>query len=192
MIVETDASKIVYGEILKQKLPASSQESIVSFHSGVWLGPQKKLFHRQKEVLSIVNCISKFQDGLINKMFLLSVDRKSAKKILQKDVKNLVSKQIFARWQAILSVFDFDIQYIQGKNNSLPDFLRVNIYREKLQIFNNIFKMSDSKSKKPMTASGIKNERHLQGKPLTTQNPFSVLAEFPPLSYSREVTTDKS
>ena len=51
------------------------------------------------------------------------MDCKSAKKILQKDVKNLVSKQIFARWQAILSVFDFDIQYIKGENNSLPDFL---------------------------------------------------------------------
>ena len=40
-----------------------------------------------------------------------------------KDVKNLVSKQIFARWQAILSAFDFDIEFIKGENNSLPDFL---------------------------------------------------------------------
>jgi len=48
---------------------------------------------------------------------------KSAKEILQKDVKNLVSKQIFARWQAILSAFDFDIEFIKGNTNSLPDFL---------------------------------------------------------------------
>jgi len=38
-------------------------------------------------------------------------------------VQNLVSKQIFARWQAILSAFDFDIDFIKGDNNSLPDFL---------------------------------------------------------------------
>ena len=123
MIVETDASEIGYGGILKQKLPQSKQESIVRFHSGVWLGPQKHYSTVKKEVLSIVNCISKFQDDLINKKFLLRVDCKSAKEILQKDVKNLVSKQIFARWQAILSVFDFDIQYIKGEKNSLPDFL---------------------------------------------------------------------
>jgi hypothetical protein len=43
--------------------------------------------------------------------------------VLQKDVKNLSSKQIFARWQAELSVFDFDIEYIKGESNSLPDFL---------------------------------------------------------------------
>jgi len=123
MIVETDASEIGYGGILKQKLPNSKEESIVRFHSGIWLGPQKHYSTVKKEVLSIVNCISKFQDDLVNKKFLLRVDCKSAKEILQKDVKNLVSKQIFARWQAILSVFDFDIQYIKGEKNSLPDFL---------------------------------------------------------------------
>ena len=40
-----------------------------------------------------------------------------------KDVQNIASKQIFARWQAILSVFDFTIEYLKGSNNSLPDFL---------------------------------------------------------------------
>ena len=40
-------------------------------------------------------------------IFLVRVDCKSAKDILQKDVKNLASKQIFARWQAISSVFDY-------------------------------------------------------------------------------------
>jgi len=38
-------------------------------------------------------------------------------------VQNLVLKQIFARWQAILSAFDFDIEFIKGINNSLPNFL---------------------------------------------------------------------
>ena len=54
---------------------------------------------------------------------MLRVDCKSAKSILQKDVKNIVSKHIFARWQAILSNFDFQIEYIKGENNSIPDFL---------------------------------------------------------------------
>jgi hypothetical protein len=45
---------------------------------------------------------------------------------LKKDVENIESKQIFARWQAILSTFDFDIEYIKGFNNSILDFLIVN------------------------------------------------------------------
>ena len=68
-------------------------------------------------------CITKFQDDLINKEFLLRVDCKFAKEILQKDVKNHVSKQIFARWQALLSSFDFKIDFIKGEDNSLPAFL---------------------------------------------------------------------
>ena len=35
-IVETDASEVGFGGILKQKLNPSSQEEIVCFHSGAW------------------------------------------------------------------------------------------------------------------------------------------------------------
>ncbi|KAG6664269.1 hypothetical protein CIPAW_02G081200 [Carya illinoinensis] len=59
----------------------------------------------------------------INTKFLLRIDCKSAKEVLVKDVKNLAAKQIFARWQAILSIFDFNIEHIKGDSNSLPDFL---------------------------------------------------------------------
>ncbi|XLU98895.1 hypothetical protein S245_013235, partial [Arachis hypogaea] len=72
---------------------------------------------------AIVLCITKFQSDLLNQKFLVRVDCKSAKDVLQNDVKNLASKQIFARWQAILSVFDFNIEHIKGNSNSLPDFL---------------------------------------------------------------------
>jgi len=121
MIVETDASDIGYGGILKQKLE-SQNEQLVRFHSGLWHGPQQKYSTMKKEILAIVLCVSKFQDDLYIKKFLLRIDCKPAKEVLQKDVQNLVSKQIFARWQAILSAFDFEIEFIKGVNNSLPDF----------------------------------------------------------------------
>ena len=123
MIVETDASNIGYGGILKQRLESHGREQLVRFHSGLWLGPQQNYSTIKKEILSIVLCVSKFQDDLFYKKFLLRIDCKSAKEILQKDVKNLVSKQIFARWQAILSTFDFEIEFIKGESNSLLDFL---------------------------------------------------------------------
>ena len=74
-------------------------------------------------MLSVVKCISKFQDDLLNQTFILRVDCSAVKQVLKKDVKNLASKQIFARWQAELSSFDFEIEYIKGDTNSLPDFL---------------------------------------------------------------------
>ena len=77
----------------------------------------------KKEIIAIVLCIQKFQSDVFNKKFLLRVDCKSAKEILQKDVQNLVSKQFFPRWQAILFVFDFEIEFIKGSSNVLPDFI---------------------------------------------------------------------
>jgi len=78
---------------------------------------------KAKEILSIVLCLQKFQDDLFNKKFLIRTDCKAAPSVLTKDVQNLVSKHIFARWQALLSCFDFEIEHIKGERNSLPDFL---------------------------------------------------------------------
>lgn len=50
-------------------------------------------------------------------------DCKSAKEIIEKDVKNLAAKQIFAHWQALLVIFEFDIEFIKGKDISLRDYL---------------------------------------------------------------------
>ena len=123
LIVETDASDLGFGGILKQRLPSSPKESLVRYYSGCWNATQSKYSTIKKELLSIVLCITKFEDDLINKRFLLRIDCKAAKSVLEKDVKNLVSKHIFARWQALLSNFDFEIEHIKGENNSLPDFL---------------------------------------------------------------------
>ena len=92
MIVETDASDIGYGGILKQKRTPDGPEQLVRFTSKVWNSTQKNYSTVKKEFLAIVLCITKFQDDLINKEFVLKVDCKSAEEILQKDVKNLVSK----------------------------------------------------------------------------------------------------
>jgi hypothetical protein len=55
----------------------------------------------KKEILSIILCVDKFQTDLLNKKFLICIDCKSAKHVLEKDVQNIASKQVFARWQSI-------------------------------------------------------------------------------------------
>ena len=67
----------------------------------------------------------------------------SAKHVLEKDVQNIESKQVFARWQSILSVFDFDIEYIKGSQNSILTSSLVNFYRTK---------MADKKPQKPSSS----------------------------------------
>ena len=120
-IVEIDASNKGYGGILKQR--KQECEQLVRFTSGTWNPAQVKYSTIKKEILAIVQTITKFQKDLLNQKFLLRIDCKSIKYVLEKDVKNLAAKQIFARWQAILSVFEFNIEFIKGSDNYLPDFL---------------------------------------------------------------------
>ena len=57
-IVETDASDIGYGGILKQNI--SGKEQIISYTSKHWNPAQQKYSTVKKEVLAIVLSISKF------------------------------------------------------------------------------------------------------------------------------------
>lgn len=57
LIVETDASDIGYGRILKQYL--DKNKSVVRFHSGIWNEMQKNYSTVKKELLAIVHCVKK-------------------------------------------------------------------------------------------------------------------------------------
>ncbi|KAL4299324.1 hypothetical protein AHAS_Ahas17G0089500 [Arachis hypogaea] len=114
LIVETDASDLGYGGILKQIPPNSSKEQIVKYHLRIWNQAQKNYATVKKEILAIVLCVSKFQEDLFNKTFIIRIDCK-----------------IFARWYAILSCFDFTIEHIKGELNSLPDFFIREFLQEK-------------------------------------------------------------
>ena len=66
-------------------------------------------------------CLYREQEYIL--YIYIYIDCKSAKSVLQKDVKNITSKHIFARWKVILNNFDFQIEYIKWENNSISDFL---------------------------------------------------------------------
>ena len=69
-------------------------------------------------------CIGKFQSDLLNQKFILCIDRKSAKEVLQKDVQNIVSKTDFCQMTTYIKYFFyFDIEYIKSDTNFIPNFL---------------------------------------------------------------------
>ncbi|RID44655.1 hypothetical protein BRARA_I01436, partial [Brassica rapa] len=136
--------------------------------------PYKNYSTIKKEILSIVLCIQKFQSDLLNKKFLLRIDCKSAKDVLQKDVKNLASKQIFARWQTILSIFYFEIEFIKGDSNFVPDFLT----REFLQ-------NSAKKEEIPTTPKSLQSPEAIMNQILQLQKAFE-------LSFSKQESGESS
>ena len=86
-IVETDASDIGYGGILKQL--HNNKECIVQFTSGHWNKAEKNYSTIKKEILSIVKCISKFQSDLLNQFFFLELIVNLQKKFYKKMFKTL-------------------------------------------------------------------------------------------------------
>jgi hypothetical protein len=74
----------------------------------------------KKGILFVILCIIKVQPDLLNQKFLLRIDCKCAKYILKKRCSKYCIKTNFC---AMSSYFDFDIEYIKGYDNSIPDFL---------------------------------------------------------------------
>ena len=64
LIVETDASDLGFGGILKQKLDNKPKEEFVRYYSRSWNETQKNYSTVKKEVLSIILCIKKSEDDL--------------------------------------------------------------------------------------------------------------------------------
>ena len=63
-IVEIDTPDIDYGRILKQK--DGNHEKLIRYTSRTWNNATLNYNTIKKEILSIVLCISKFQDDLLN------------------------------------------------------------------------------------------------------------------------------
>ena len=102
-VVETDASDIGYGRILKQSV--GNLELLVRYTSGTCNTTQ--FIHNiiKKEILSIVICISKFQNDLLNQKFLLRIDCRSVNSVLQNDIKNIAFKHIFCYIPSYFKLF---------------------------------------------------------------------------------------
>ena len=63
--------------------------------------------------------------------FIIYVDYKLTKYVLQKDVKNLASKQNFAKWQAILNALTLKLNTSKALQILFLIFLFRNSYRGK-------------------------------------------------------------
>ena len=115
----------------------------------------------KEETLAIVLSMTKFQDDLVNKEFLLRVDCKSSKQILQKDVRNIVSKQIFARWQALSTSLDFQIDLLKVKIILYQIFLpenscSVNMSRTRISL------IEGKQQARPNTSGQTEHQAYLQ------------------------------
>lgn len=124
IIIETDASNIHWGAVLKVR---RNEEIICRYTSGTFTETEQKYHSTEKEILAIIKSFEKFQLYILGKMdFLVRTDYKGLTTFLNKHIKQFESQRSMGRkqrWQAILNQYHFRIEHIKGKENSLVDSL---------------------------------------------------------------------
>lgn len=123
IFLTTDASDNGIAAVLSHKMP-NGDERPVCFISRTLLQSEKKMSTIHKEALSIYFSVTRLHHYLIGRKWTLRTDHKPLCAIFgkHKGIPKMYENRL-QRWAAYLSGFDYEIQYIKGKLNTVADYL---------------------------------------------------------------------
>jgi len=116
--VTCDASDWRVGAMLSVG-PTPQNARPVAFDSMQLRGAQLNYPVHEKELLTIVRALKKWQIELLGTRFTVYTDHRTLENFMTQ--RELSRRQ--ARWQEFFGQYDFDIQYIRGEDNSVADAL---------------------------------------------------------------------
>ena len=122
LVLECDASPTGVGAVLKQIY--DGKESTIAFASKKLSPAEVNYSQIDREALGIVFGVQKFRDYLVGCKFILRTDHRPLVFLFNpaKDMPQIVNSRI-QRWAILLATFDFQIEHISGKRNSVADML---------------------------------------------------------------------
>jgi hypothetical protein len=82
-------------------------------------GPELLYSIYDKEILAIMHALAKFRKYLVGARFVVKSDHNSLKYLLEQ--KDLNERQ--QKWVSKIQAYDFDIEFVKGKNNAVADAL---------------------------------------------------------------------
>jgi hypothetical protein len=112
-ILECDASGEGIGVVLMQN------KHPIAFERRKLRGPELLYTIYDKEMLAIMHALAKFRQYLVGVKFVVWTDHNSLKYFLEK--KDLNERQ--QKWVSKIQAYDFDIEFVKGKNNVVADAL---------------------------------------------------------------------
>ncbi|KII65807.1 Transposon Tf2-6 polyprotein [Thelohanellus kitauei] len=116
-LLNCDASDHAVGAVLSQKV--DGEEKPISFFSKTLNTTQRRYSATDRECLAIILAIRKFRHYLLGKKFTLFTYHNPLTYL--KSVKNINGRR--ARWILELEEYEFEIQYVPGKSNTVADGL---------------------------------------------------------------------
>ena len=119
-ILETDASKIAVGAVLKQRFADTGLEHPVSFFSRALTTTERNYSSYELEMYAVVRAVECFRVYLLGKPFLLRTDHAALGNLLKRDIPPTTR---ISRWILRLSEYVFTIEYLKGSANVIADVL---------------------------------------------------------------------
>jgi hypothetical protein len=111
--LECDASGEGIGAVLMQN------RHPLAYESRKLRGPELLYNIYDKEMLAIMHALAKFRQYLVGARFVVKSDHNSLKYLLEQ--KDLNERQ--QKWVRKIQAYDFDIEFVKGKNNAVADAL---------------------------------------------------------------------
>src|SRR6266576_559544 len=120
LFLVTDASKVGVGSfICHGESFEKAKQNIAAIHSRKFLPAQFNYTTTDQEMLAIVDALKTFEHKLLGVKFTIATDHMALKTLMSRTVKN--QRQI--RWLERITMFDFEIIHIDGRENMLADAL---------------------------------------------------------------------
>ena len=91
----------------------------LAYESRKLRGPELLYNIYDKEMLAIMHALAKFRQYLVGARFVVKSDHNSLKYLLEQ--KDLNERQ--QKWVSKIQAYDFDIEFVKGKNNAVADAL---------------------------------------------------------------------
>lgn len=154
-VLTTDASDIAIGAVLSQK------GRPISYASRTLNSAERNYHTLEKELLAIVWSVKYFRPYLYGRKFLVRTDHQPLKWLYS--LKEPNSRII--RWKIMLGEFEFDVEYLKGKDNKVADFLsripKPNVEDEENLDIKSLFELTDSDMSTVHSANEDLNEHFL-------------------------------
>ena len=112
-IVECDASGEGIGAVLMQN------HHLIAFESRKLKDYECHYSINNKDMLAILHALTKFRQYLVGRKIKIKTDHNSLKHFLEQ--KELNERQ--QKWVSKVQAYDFEIEYVKGKNNLVADAL---------------------------------------------------------------------
>ncbi|UBN09112.1 polymerase polyprotein [Metaplexis yellow mottle-associated virus] len=128
LIIETDASDLYWGGVLKARRPGESSELISRYCSGSFKQAEKNYHSNEKEILALIRTIKAFKAYLLPVRFIARTDNTNVKYFISTNISGDYKQARLVRWQQYLNYYNFEIVHIKGNTNVLADIMSRELY----------------------------------------------------------------